>query len=122
MIVNSASFSVGNVKLVTTFPALDQFAKDHKEIKESEGRRLFTRSSLRNTFPSDKTDLCSLGYRSYQTMPFVFSGLYLPLVSCFTMKKLKGHVIQSPIGPEEYLKRLHPIDLEKLQFVGDSRF
>ncbi|KAF2574968.1 hypothetical protein F2Q70_00006456 [Brassica cretica] len=53
-------------------------------------------------------------------MPFVFSGLYLPSVSCFTTKKLKGLVIQSPIGPEEYLKRLHPIDLEKLQFVGDS--
>ncbi|CAF1919777.1 BnaC02g34130D [Brassica napus] len=36
----------------------------------------------------------------------------------FDNEGVKDPVIQSPIGPEEYLKRLHPIDLEKLQFVG----
>lgn len=33
---------------------------------------------------------------------------------------MKGPVIQSPICLEEDLKALHPLDLEKLQFVGES--
>lgn len=45
------------------------------------------------------------------------SLLYLPLVS---NEEVKDPVIQSLIRPEEYLKKLHHIYLEKLQFIGDS--
>ncbi|URE13946.1 Uroporphyrinogen decarboxylase [Musa troglodytarum] len=36
------------------------------------------------------------------------------------IEDVKGPIIQSPIRYEEGLKCLHPIDLEKLQFVGES--
>ncbi|GER43132.1 uroporphyrinogen decarboxylase [Striga asiatica] len=36
------------------------------------------------------------------------------------MKEVRGPVIQSPIRPEEDSKTLYPIDLDKLQFVGES--
>ena len=38
----------------------------------------------------------------------------------FDIEEVRGPVIQSPIYSEEGLKFLHPIDLEKLHFVGES--
>ncbi|CAA0382467.1 unnamed protein product [Arabidopsis thaliana] len=53
----------------------------------------------------------------------IFSDILTPLPAFgvpFDIEEVKGPVIQSPIRTEEDLKRLHPIDFEKLQFVGDS--
>ncbi|KAK7301949.1 hypothetical protein RJT34_12826 [Clitoria ternatea] len=38
----------------------------------------------------------------------------------FNIKEVKGPVIHSPIRSEEGLKNLHPIVLERLEFVGES--
>ncbi|MCD7468615.1 Uroporphyrinogen decarboxylase 1, chloroplastic [Datura stramonium] len=53
----------------------------------------------------------------------IFSDILTPLPAIgvqFDIEDMRGPVIQSPIRSEEGLKSLHPIDLEKLQFVGDS--
>lgn len=53
----------------------------------------------------------------------VFSDILTPLPAFgvpFDIDEMKGPVIQSPICLEEDLKALHPLDLEKLQFVGES--
>ncbi|KAL0762346.1 hypothetical protein Bca101_078497 [Brassica carinata] len=70
-----------------------------------------------------KGEAGNLGFRSYQTMSFVFSGIltHIPAFGfLFDNEEVKGPVIQYLIRPEECLKRFHPIDLQKLQFVGDS--
>ena len=53
----------------------------------------------------------------------IFSDILTPLPAFgvpFDIEEVRGPVIQSPIRSEEDLKVLHPIDLEKLHFVGDS--
>ncbi|CAN8279251.1 unnamed protein product [Cochlearia groenlandica] len=53
----------------------------------------------------------------------IFSDILTPLPAFgvpFDIEEVKGPVIQSPIRNQDDLKRLHPIDLEKLRFVGDS--
>ncbi|KAL3821253.1 hypothetical protein ACJIZ3_007158 [Penstemon smallii] len=53
----------------------------------------------------------------------IFSDILTPLPAFgvpFDIEEIRGPVIQSPIRTQEDLKALHPIDLEKLQFVGDS--
>ncbi|KAK1320530.1 hypothetical protein QJS10_CPA03g00260 [Acorus calamus] len=53
----------------------------------------------------------------------IFSDILTPLPAFgvpFDIEEVKGPVIQSPIRSEEGLKTLHPIDLEKLHFVGES--
>ncbi|KAJ4825861.1 Uroporphyrinogen decarboxylase 1, chloroplastic [Turnera subulata] len=53
----------------------------------------------------------------------IFSDILTPLPSIgvpFDIEDARGPVIQSPIRSEEDLKALHPIELEKLSFVGDS--
>ncbi|KAJ0100800.1 hypothetical protein Patl1_04837 [Pistacia atlantica] len=53
----------------------------------------------------------------------IFSDILTPLPAFgvpFNIEEVKGPVIESPIRLEEDLKALHPIDLEKLQFVGES--
>lgn len=53
----------------------------------------------------------------------IFSDILTPLPAFgvpFDIEEVRGPVIQSPIRSEEDLKALHPIDLEKLQFVGES--
>lgn len=53
----------------------------------------------------------------------IFSDILTPLPAFgvqFDIEDVRGPVIQSPIRSEEGLKSLHSIDLEKLQFVGDS--
>ncbi|XP_055807443.1 uroporphyrinogen decarboxylase 1, chloroplastic [Solanum dulcamara] len=53
----------------------------------------------------------------------IFSDILTPLPAFgvqFDIEEVRGPVIQSPIRSEEGLKSLHSIDLEKLQFVGDS--
>ncbi|KAH0893141.1 LOW QUALITY PROTEIN: hypothetical protein HID58_055570, partial [Brassica napus] len=65
----------------------------------------------------------NLGFCSYQTMSFVLSGIltHLPAFGVlFDNEEVKGPMIQYLIRPEEYIKRFHPIGLEKLQFVEDS--
>uniref|UniRef100_M4DWB4 Uroporphyrinogen decarboxylase (URO-D) domain-containing protein n=1 Tax=Brassica campestris TaxID=3711 RepID=M4DWB4_BRACM len=65
----------------------------------------------------------NFGFRSYQTMSFIFSGILTPIPAfgfLFDNEEVKGPVIQYLIRPEECLKKFHPIDLEKLQFIGDS--
>ncbi|KAG5416287.1 hypothetical protein IGI04_003854 [Brassica rapa subsp. trilocularis] len=57
------------------------------------------------------------------TMSFIFSGILTPIPAfgfLFDNEEVKGPVIQYLIRPEECLKKFHPIDLEKLQFIGDS--
>ncbi|CAA7406419.1 unnamed protein product [Spirodela intermedia] len=53
----------------------------------------------------------------------IFSDILTPLPAfgiSFDIEEVKGPVIQSPIRSEEGLKKLHPIDLEKVDFVGES--
>lgn len=53
----------------------------------------------------------------------IFSDILTPLPAFgvpFDIEEVKGPMIHTPIRSEEGLKTLHPIDLEKLQFVGDS--
>ncbi|CAI0437463.1 unnamed protein product [Linum tenue] len=53
----------------------------------------------------------------------IFSDILTPLPAfgvSFDIEDVRGPVIQSPIRSEEHLKTLHPIELDKLQFVGDS--
>ncbi|XP_020973237.1 uroporphyrinogen decarboxylase 1, chloroplastic-like [Arachis ipaensis] len=53
----------------------------------------------------------------------IFSNILTPLPAFgveFDVEDVRGLVIQSPIRSEKGLKALHPIDLEKLSFVGDS--
>ncbi|KAK6132642.1 hypothetical protein DH2020_033594 [Rehmannia glutinosa] len=53
----------------------------------------------------------------------IFSDILTPLPAFgvpFDIEEVRGPVIQSPIRSEEDLKKLHPIDLEKLLFVGES--
>ncbi|CAL2253751.1 unnamed protein product [Prunus armeniaca] len=53
----------------------------------------------------------------------IFSDILTPLPAFgvpFDIEDIRGPVIQSPIVSEEGLKTLHPIDLDKLQFVGES--
>nr|KJB13190.1 hypothetical protein B456_002G060900 [Gossypium raimondii] len=53
----------------------------------------------------------------------IFSDILTPLPAfgvLFDIEEVRGPVIQSPICSEDCLKALHPIDLEKLHFVGDS--
>lgn len=53
----------------------------------------------------------------------IFSDILTPLPAFgvpFDIEEVKGPVIHSPICSQEGLKMLHPIDLEKLHFVGDS--
>ncbi|KAK7858737.1 uroporphyrinogen decarboxylase 1 [Quercus suber] len=56
-------------------------------------------------------------------MELLFSLTYLPSTAVgvpFDTEEVRGPVIQSPIYSEEGLKSLHPIDLEKLHFEGES--
>ncbi|EYU26323.1 hypothetical protein ABFS82_08G191500 [Erythranthe guttata] len=53
----------------------------------------------------------------------IFSDILTPLPAFgvpFDIEDVRGPVIQSPIRNEEDLKALHPIDLDKLSFVGES--
>ncbi|KAL6561740.1 Uroporphyrinogen decarboxylase 1, chloroplastic [Orobanche minor] len=53
----------------------------------------------------------------------IFSDILTPLPAFgvpFDIEEVRGPVIHSPICSEEGLKALHPIDLDKLQFVGES--
>ncbi|KAK3016976.1 hypothetical protein RJ639_005341 [Escallonia herrerae] len=53
----------------------------------------------------------------------IFSDILTPLPAFgvpFDIEDVRGPVIHSPLRTEEHLKALHPIDLEKLQFVGES--
>lgn len=53
----------------------------------------------------------------------IFSDILTPLPAFgvpFDIEEVRGPVIQSPICDEDALKALHPIDLEKLNFVGES--
>ncbi|CAN1243126.1 Uroporphyrinogen decarboxylase 1, chloroplastic [Linum perenne] len=53
----------------------------------------------------------------------IFSDILTPLPAfgvSFDIEDVRGPVIPSPIRSKEDLKTLHPIELEKLQFVGDS--
>lgn len=53
----------------------------------------------------------------------IFSDILTPLPAFgvpFDIEEVRGPVIQSPIRSEEGLKALHPIDLEKVHFVGES--
>lgn len=53
----------------------------------------------------------------------IFSDILTPLPAFgidFDIEDVRGPVIQSPIRSEEGLKVLHPIDFDKLRFVGDS--
>ncbi|XP_042467778.1 uroporphyrinogen decarboxylase 1, chloroplastic-like isoform X1 [Zingiber officinale] len=53
----------------------------------------------------------------------IFSDILTPLPAFgvpFDIHEVRGPIIQSPICDEEGLKCLHPIDLDKLQFVGES--
>ncbi|KAF8024212.1 hypothetical protein BT93_F1419 [Corymbia citriodora subsp. variegata] len=53
----------------------------------------------------------------------IFSDILTPLPAFgvpFDIEEVRGPVIGSPIRSEEALKSLHPIDLGKLHFVGDS--
>ncbi|OIW11581.1 hypothetical protein TanjilG_26947 [Lupinus angustifolius] len=53
----------------------------------------------------------------------IFSDILTPLPAFgidFDIEDVRGPVIQSPIRSEEGLKSLHPIDLDKLRFVGES--
>ncbi|MBA0822894.1 hypothetical protein Goarm_019661 [Gossypium armourianum] len=53
----------------------------------------------------------------------IFSDILTPLPAfgvLFDIEEVRGTVIQSPICSEDCLKALHPIDLEKLHFVGES--
>ncbi|CAI9088804.1 OLC1v1023241C1 [Oldenlandia corymbosa var. corymbosa] len=53
----------------------------------------------------------------------IFSDILTPLPAFgvpFDIEDVRGPVIHSPLRNEEDLKVLHPIDLGKLQFVGES--
>ncbi|XP_039035476.1 uroporphyrinogen decarboxylase 1, chloroplastic-like [Hibiscus syriacus] len=53
----------------------------------------------------------------------IFSDILTPLPAFgvpFNIEEVRGHVIHSPMHFEDCLKALHPIDLEKLHFVGES--
>ncbi|GLU15265.1 hypothetical protein SLE2022_317710 [Rubroshorea leprosula] len=53
----------------------------------------------------------------------IFLNILTPLPAFgvpFDIEQVRGPVIQKPIISEECLKALHPIDLEKLHFVGES--
>ncbi|KAF5728285.1 uroporphyrinogen decarboxylase 1 chloroplastic-like [Tripterygium wilfordii] len=53
----------------------------------------------------------------------IFSDILTPLPAFgvpFEIEDVRGPIIQSPIRSEEDLKALHPIDLDKLDFVGES--
>ena len=53
----------------------------------------------------------------------IFSDILTPLPAFgvpFDIEEVKGPVIPSPIRSEEGLKKLHPIDLDQLSFVGES--
>ncbi|MQM14336.1 hypothetical protein Taro_047267 [Colocasia esculenta] len=53
----------------------------------------------------------------------IFSDILTPLPAFgvpFDIEDVKGPIIQSPIRSEEGLKKLYPIDMEKLHFVGES--
>ncbi|KAL3508764.1 hypothetical protein ACH5RR_028165 [Cinchona calisaya] len=53
----------------------------------------------------------------------IFSDILTPLPAFgvpFDIEEVRGPVIHSPLRYEEDLKALHPIDLDKLQFVGES--
>lgn len=53
----------------------------------------------------------------------IFSDILTPLPAFgvpFDIEEVRGPVIQKPIFSEDCLKALHPIDLDKLHFVGES--
>ncbi|XP_071698381.1 uroporphyrinogen decarboxylase 1, chloroplastic-like isoform X1 [Rutidosis leptorrhynchoides] len=53
----------------------------------------------------------------------IFSDILTPLPAFgvpFDIEEVRGPVIQTPIRSEEGLKALHPINLDQLNFVGDS--
>lgn len=53
----------------------------------------------------------------------IFSDILTPLPAFgvpFEIEEVKGPIIPSPLCSKDDLKKLHPIDLEKLQFVGKS--
>ncbi|KAL0546779.1 hypothetical protein IC582_016692 [Cucumis melo] len=53
----------------------------------------------------------------------IFSDILTPLPAFgvpFDIEDVRGPVIHTPIRSEEGLKALHPIDLDKLNFVGES--
>ena len=53
----------------------------------------------------------------------IFSDILTPLPAFgvpFDIEDVRGPIIHSPIRSEEGLKALHPLDLEKLNFVGES--
>ncbi|ERN09192.1 hypothetical protein AMTR_s00014p00244420 [Amborella trichopoda] len=53
----------------------------------------------------------------------IFSDIRTPLPAFgvpFDVEDVKGPIITSPIRSEERLKALHPIELDKVHFVGES--
>ncbi|KAG2263629.1 hypothetical protein Bca52824_070708 [Brassica carinata] len=103
-IVDCSSFSSDQLLLSTAKGEAGKYAVVYQKLAQKH-------PSFR-----DNTDLIV-------TMSFVFSGIltHIPAFGfLFDNEEVKGPVIQYLIRPEECLKRFHPIDLQKLQFVGDS--
>jgi len=53
----------------------------------------------------------------------IFSDILSPLPAFgvpFEIEDVRGPIIQSPVRDEEGLKKLRPLDFEKLHFVGES--
>ncbi|EPS64625.1 hypothetical protein M569_10156, partial [Genlisea aurea] len=53
----------------------------------------------------------------------IFSDILTPLPAFgvpFDIEETRGPIIHSPVRSEDDLRALHPIDLDKLQFVGES--
>ncbi|KAI5662385.1 hypothetical protein M9H77_21708 [Catharanthus roseus] len=77
---------------------------------------------------SEKTDLIvEISLQPWEAFRpdgvIIFSDILTPLPAFgvpFDIDDARGPVIQSPLRYEEDLKTLHPIDFEKLQFVGES--
>lgn len=77
---------------------------------------------------SEKTDLIvEISLQPWEAFRpdgvIIFSDILTPLPAFgvpFEIDDARGPIIQSPLCYEEDLKVLHPIDIDKLQFVGES--
>ncbi|GMY12974.1 uroporphyrinogen decarboxylase 1, chloroplastic [Fagus crenata] len=84
------------------------------------GRYMAVYRKLAERYPSfrERSEITDLIVKS---LFIIFSDILTPLPAFgvpFDIEEVRGPVIQSPIHSEEGPKALHPIDLDKLHFVG----
>lgn len=130
---NLFMFNVGSDPLLVKAARGDPVSRPPAWMMRQAGRYMAVYRKLAEKYPSfrqrsETTDLIvEISLQPWEAFHpdgvIIFSDILTPLPAFgvpFDIEEVRGPVIHSPIRSEEGLKVLHPIDLNRLHFVGDS--